>query len=107
VDHFIEKYQYLVESKKIVGTNLINYDETRIGPQHGEKGQEKRIISTQVGNGRKHLVGTRRHALTSLVPFVLATGEVFVVFYIAKANFKKEEDPNEDAIVDVELYDFG
>ena len=90
VDYFIEKFTSLVEKRLVTSKNLLNYDESRVGPQHGDKSTGLKIVVR--GNKKHNIAGSRLHVISSIVPFVSPLGKVFCVFYISKAKFTNEDE---------------
>jgi len=90
VEYFIEKFNVLVKNSLITEKNLLNYDETRVGPTQGHKSATTRYGVT--GTSRLDLTSNRKHHMSSMLPFVSANGKVFCNFHCTMANFKKEED---------------
>jgi len=87
MEHFICRFQEYVDSEiNASGMNLLNYDETRIGPPHSEKTVVERFSFTSKGL-KEAFQSTRNHIVSSMMPFVGADGKVLAVFYIIPGKF--------------------
>ena len=87
IEFFIQRHSELLEDMNITAKNLVNYDETRIGPAKGDKTFLKRVKAKYTG--RNNVRSTMNQILTSMIPFVTAEGKVICIFYIIKGNFNK------------------
>lgn len=100
IDYFIEKFSVLVEKKLVTAKNLLNYDESRIGPQQGDKTTGLKIVAR--ADKKHNIAGSRLHIVSSIVPFVSPLGKVFAVVYISKARFSDDGE----ALVEYNLVPF-
>lgn len=91
VEHFITKMDQLFNGPiKISGKNLINYDETRLGGEHGKKSSKTHI--GERGIGRNNMNTTRKTRGASMMPFINADGEILAIFYIVSSNGSDDEN---------------
>lgn len=89
VEEFVDVFGPLISEMKLSAKNLVNYDETRIGPQRSDRNFVKRYFAK--GSGRENVESAMDQTLCSMLPFVTAEGKVICIFYITKANFKESK----------------
>ena len=96
VQYFIKKFQKYVDNGiNKLGMNLLNFDETRIGPNHSNRTVVQRFNFNKA-ELKTAFQSSRNHVVSSMMPFVGANGNVLAVFYIIPGTFNNRPECIQD-----------